>query len=136
MVRQHLQRDALLRYGHHRLLVHVRVVDAHAAEDGEGLHEVLVVLRERQVVEFVYKLYDSDYLTGGVLDRHAQDRLVLEAGALVDARVEPGILLSVGDVDRLPSCGHVPRDADVDRKPALEGTGMERLILSEQECQK
>ena len=41
----------LLGHGHHRLLVHADIVDAHAAEDGEGLHKVLVVLREREVVE-------------------------------------------------------------------------------------
>jgi hypothetical protein len=37
----------LLGHCDYRLLVHVRVVDAHAAEDGKRLHEVLVVLRER-----------------------------------------------------------------------------------------
>jgi hypothetical protein len=34
-------------------LVHVGVVDAHAAKDGESFDKVLVVLGEGQVVEFV-----------------------------------------------------------------------------------
>jgi len=46
VVTEHLQGDTLLGHRHDGLLVHVRVVDAHAAEDGERLHEVLVVLGE------------------------------------------------------------------------------------------
>lgn len=101
MVGQHLQRDILLGDGHHRLLVHVRVVDAHAAEDGKGLHEVLVVLREGQIVELVDELDDADDLAAGVLDGHAEDGLVLEVGALVDTWVEPGVFVHVGEVGSL-----------------------------------
>lgn len=46
MVAQHLQRDALLGHRHNGLFVHVRIVDAHAAENSKCLHKVLVVARE------------------------------------------------------------------------------------------
>lgn len=101
MVRQDFQSNILLGYRHHSLLVHVRVVDTHPAEDGESLHEVLVVLRERQVVELVDELDDADDLPGGVFDSHAQDAFVLEADALVDAWVKPGVVFCAEDVDSL-----------------------------------
>lgn len=44
VIAEHLQGDTLLGHGHDGLLVHVGVVDAHATEDGERLHKVLVVL--------------------------------------------------------------------------------------------
>lgn len=46
MIAEHLQGNALLGHGHNRLLVHVRVVDAHAAEYGKCLHEILIILGE------------------------------------------------------------------------------------------
>lgn len=46
MIAENFERDALLRHRNDGLLVHVRVVDAHAAEYRERLHEVLVVLGE------------------------------------------------------------------------------------------
>lgn len=101
MVRQNLQRDVLLRYRHHSLFVHVRVVYAHTAEDGEGLDEVLVVLGEGQVVELVDELDDADDLARGILDGHAKDGLVLETRAIVDALVEAGVFVRVGYVDGL-----------------------------------
>jgi hypothetical protein len=101
VVRQHLQSDALLGYRHHRLLVHVRVVNTHSAEDRERLDEVLVVLGERKIVELVYQLDDADYLSRRVLDGHAQYRLVLERRPLVHAGVEPLVFLGDRYVNRL-----------------------------------
>lgn len=46
MIAEHLQGNTLLGHGHNCLLVHVRIVNAHAAEDGECLHKVLIVLGE------------------------------------------------------------------------------------------
>lgn len=77
------------------------VVYAHAAEDGESFHEVLIVFREGQVVELVNKLNDANYLAGGIFNGHAEDGLVLEAGAIVDALVEARIFVCVGDVHSL-----------------------------------
>lgn len=74
---------------------HVRVVDPHSAEYRERLDEVLVVLREEQIVELVDQLDDTDYLAGGILDGHTEDRPVLEAGAVVHHRVESRVLVSV-----------------------------------------
>jgi hypothetical protein len=48
---KNFESDLLLGHSHDRLFVHADVVDTHAAEDGEGLDEVLVVLGEREVVE-------------------------------------------------------------------------------------
>lgn len=101
MVRQHLERDTLFGNGHHRPLVHVRIVDAHAAEDRKRLDEILVILGERQIVEFVHQLDHPYDLARGVLDGHAEDAFVLEAGALVDAGIEPCVLIRVLDVDDL-----------------------------------
>ena len=36
--------------------LHVGVADAHSAKYGEGLHKVLIILREGQVIEFVDQL--------------------------------------------------------------------------------
>ena len=101
VVWEHLQRDALLGDGDDGPLVHVRVVNSHPAENGERLDEVLVVLAEREVVELVDQLDDPDDLAGRVLDGHAQDVLVPEVDALVDAGVEARILVCVLYVDRL-----------------------------------
>lgn len=46
MVAEHLQGDALLGHSHNRLFVHVRIVDAHAAEYGKCFHKILIVLGE------------------------------------------------------------------------------------------
>lgn len=46
VIAKHLQRNTLLGHGHNGLLVHVRIVYAHAAENGECLHKVLIVLGE------------------------------------------------------------------------------------------
>ena len=54
----------LLGHGHDRLLVHAGVVDAHPAEDGKRLQEVLVVLAERQLVELVDQLDHTHDLQG------------------------------------------------------------------------
>lgn len=43
MIAQHLQCDTLLGHSHNSLLVHVRVVYAHAAENGESFDEILIV---------------------------------------------------------------------------------------------
>lgn len=56
MIAEYLQGNTLLGHGHNGLLVHVRIVYAHAAEDGECLHKVLIVLgevlQENQLVSF------------------------------------------------------------------------------------
>ena len=44
-------RDLLLGEGEHGSLVHLHVVDPHPTEDCKGLHKVLVVGGEGQVVE-------------------------------------------------------------------------------------
>lgn len=46
MIAEHFESDALLCHRDDCLLVHVRVVDAHAAEYRERLNEVLVVFGE------------------------------------------------------------------------------------------
>lgn len=85
-----------------RLLhLHVRIVNSHSAEYRESLDEVLVVLRERQIVELVDQLNDTDYLAGGILDGHAENRAVLEAGAVVHHRVESQIFVSVRYINSL-----------------------------------
>lgn len=71
----------------------MRVVDAHAAENGKSLHKIFIVFGEREVIELVDQLDDADDLTRRVFDRHAQDRPVLEAGAVIDAAVEPRVVL-------------------------------------------
>ena len=85
-VPEYFQRDLLLGHGHDGLLEHPDVVDAHAAEDGKRLNEVLVVLRERQVLELVDQLEDAQdpVVLAAVLDGHAQDGLVSEPAAGVD----------------------------------------------------
>lgn len=101
VIAEHLQRHTLLRHRHYCLLVHVRIVDSHPAKDGKRLHKVLVVLRKGQVVEFVHQLNHADYLPVAVLDRHAQNRLVLKHLALVHAPVEPIILVRVRNINCL-----------------------------------
>lgn len=46
-------------------------MDSHSAEYRERLDKVLVVLREKQIVEFIDQLNHADYLTGRILDGHA-----------------------------------------------------------------
>lgn len=79
----------------------MRVVDSHPAEYRECLDKVLVVLRERQIVEFVDQLNDTDYLAGGIFDGHAENRAMLEAGAVVHHRVESQVFISVRYVNGL-----------------------------------
>ena len=45
---------------HDGRLVHPHVVDAHPAEDGEGLDKVLVVPGEGEAVELVHQLEDAE----------------------------------------------------------------------------
>lgn len=101
MIRQHLKRDTLFSNGDHRPLVHVRIMDAHSAEDSKGLDKVLVILSERQIIEFVHQLDHSYDLARGVLDGHAEYAFVLEADALVDAGIEPCVFIRILDVDDL-----------------------------------
>ena len=85
----------LLRHRHHRLLVHPHVVDAHAAENGEGLDEVLVVAGELEAVELVDELEDAQHLARlprAVRHRHAQHRRVPEGRAAVHRLVEAFVL--------------------------------------------
>jgi len=49
---------------------------------------------------FAY-LYHSDYLTGRILDRHAQHGGVFETGVFVHGLIETAVVVSVGDVYRL-----------------------------------
>jgi hypothetical protein len=50
-----VEKYLLLGHGEDRRLVHLHIVDPHPAEDGEGLHKVLVVGGERQVVKLEKK---------------------------------------------------------------------------------
>ena len=87
-------------HGNHRLLVHPHVVDAHAAEDGEGLDKVLVVAGELEAVELVDELEDAQDLARfprAVRDRHAQHSGVPERRAPVHGLVEALVLKSQHD---------------------------------------
>lgn len=128
MIAEHLERHALLGHRHDRLLVHVRVVNSHPAEDRERLHKVFVIfgkdLRKdhvdrwtcgsteahtHQTVKLVDQLYHADDLPERVLDRHAEDRFVPEALAVVDARVEAIVLVRVADIYSLQKGGRDQR---------------------------
>lgn len=98
MIRQNLQSNILFRDGHNGSFVHVSIMDAHAAEYGKCLYEVFVVLREREIIELVYQLYDAYDSTGRVFNRHTKKRFVLEIGAFVDARIETGVFVDVRQV--------------------------------------
>lgn len=128
MVAQHLQRHALLGHRHDRLLVHVRIVDAHAAEDRERLHKVLIVARKVQPIELVHQLNDADNLAERILDRHAQNVPVLEQLAVVDARIEPMIGVRIVNVHRFAGGRHVTGDANVDGEARLERTAWCQMI--------
>lgn len=63
--------------------LHVCVVYAHATEYGKSFEEVLVVLGEGQVVEFVDELHYTNDLACSVPDGHTQDGPVGETGHFV-----------------------------------------------------
>lgn len=55
MIAEHLKCDTLLGHCHDCFFVHVGIVNAHAAEDGECFHEVFVVFGkglERSPLQF------------------------------------------------------------------------------------
>lgn len=49
----HIEGHALLGHGSDCLFIHMGIVYTHAAEYRESFHEVLVILCEKQVVEFI-----------------------------------------------------------------------------------
>ena len=88
MVGEHFERHALLCHQLARLFVHLTIVDAEAAKNGEGLkeqrcctselvlHAVLVYLDSVDVrfavgasIAPVHELHNPDHLVGTVLDR-------------------------------------------------------------------
>lgn len=137
MIAEHLQGNTLLGHGHNCLLVHVRIVNAHAAEYGECLHKVLIVLgevlwKERQIsfilnsnslivayqlIELVDQLYHSNDLSQRVFDGHAEYGAMLETGILIDTSIETIILVSIGHIHSFTCCGHMTSDANVDGEP-------------------
>jgi hypothetical protein len=76
-------------------------MNAHPTEYRERFDKVLVVLRERQIVEFIDQLNDTDYLPGGILDGHTKDRVMLEAGAIVHQWVESRVIVGVWYINSL-----------------------------------
>lgn len=70
-------------------------MNSHPAEDRERLDKIFIVLRERQIVEFIDQLNDADYLTGRILDGHTKNCTVLKASTVVHQRIESRIFVSV-----------------------------------------
>lgn len=128
----------------------MRIVNTHAAEDGESLDEVFVIFREWQLVEFIDQLDYSDDIPRRVFDRHAEDRSVLEPGAVVYGGIKTSVFVCYRDVDSLfldklcfllvnsetidaywftyfSCCGHISSDANVDRKSAFKRTKKEEI---------
>lgn len=80
----------------------MRIVDSHSAEYRERLDKVLVVLRERQIVELIDQLNNADYLPGRVLDGHTKDRAMPERwNGVVHEWIESRVLVSVRYIDSL-----------------------------------
>lgn len=46
MITKNFQGNTLFSHGNNRLLIHMRIVNAHAAEDGESLHKVFIIFGE------------------------------------------------------------------------------------------
>lgn len=60
---------------------------------------------------------------------------MLEAGVLIDARIEAIILVGIGHIHRLAGGGHMASDANVDRETGLVGAGARiRLIVAQIVC--
>jgi len=76
-------------------------MNAHSAEYRERFDKVLVVLRERQIVEFIDQLNDTDYLPGRILDGHTEDRVMLEAGAIVYQWIESRVFVGIRYINSL-----------------------------------
>lgn len=131
MVRQHFKGNILLSNSNNSFLVHVRIMNSHTTENGKSLDEILVVLREWQIVEFIYQLYDSYNLAGGILNCHAKYSFMFEICALVDAWIESGILVGIWYVNSLPGGCHVTRDPYVNWKSTFERTGPRLAIIAD-----
>lgn len=79
----------------------MRIVNTHAAENGESLDEVFVIFREWQLVKLIDQLNHSDDIPRRVFDCHAEDRSVLEPNALVYGGVKTWVFVCYRDVDSL-----------------------------------
>jgi len=76
-------------------------MDPHPTEYCKRLNEILIVLREGQIIELVDQLDNADYLTGGILNGHTKNRAMPESGAVIHHRIESSIFVSVRYVDSL-----------------------------------
>ena len=79
----------------------MRVVKSHAAENGEGFQEVLIIFGEGEVVKFIDELHHAKNFARGVPDGLAQNRPVFKTRPLVHLRVEPLVIVCIGNVDCL-----------------------------------
>ncbi len=124
VVREQLEGDPLLGHRLDRLFEHLRVLNAHAAEDGEALKDVDVIHVEGLSIEFVHQLRHADDLARGIANGHAEDAPVAEAGliagVIVHVGVKTGVRVGVGNVERLAGAGDVAGDADVDGEATLK----------------
>lgn len=76
-------------------------MNSHSAEDRERLDKIFIILREKQIVEFVDQLNDADYLTGRIFDGHTKNCTMPKAGTVVHQRIESQIFVSVRYIDSL-----------------------------------
>lgn len=76
-------------------------MNSHPAKYRESFDEILIVFREKQIVKFVYQLNNTDYLTGGIFDGHAEDCTMLEAGTIIYQWIKSWVFISVRYVDSL-----------------------------------
>lgn len=76
-------------------------MNSHPAEDRERLDKIFIVLREKQIVEFIDQLNDTDYLAGRILDGHTKNCTMPKAGTIVHQRIESRIFVSIRYIDSL-----------------------------------
>lgn len=84
-----LEGNLELGFRHDRPLEVRGVSDRHATEEGEGLHEALVVLREEPLALLVDEADDTEDVAG-VSDRHAEHCLGQGGGVGVQFGRKPG----------------------------------------------
>lgn len=71
------------------------IVNSHAAENSKRLDKVLIILCKSKIVELVDQLNNTNNLTRGILDRHAENSTMSETSAIIYGGIESWIFVGV-----------------------------------------